>query len=135
MDVNRVADGLNLRERLGFQSGNPCSIFEMMVALAVRCEEHIMTNDEIGDRTPRWFWGMIENLGLREMTDDIFDESVVDEIIERFLARDYSYNGRGGLFYVSEPRMDMRDVEIWYQMMWYLDEEIKGGENYVQAGR
>lgn len=90
-----------------------------------------MTNDEIGDRTPLWFWGMIGNLGLREMTDDIFDESVVDEVVERFLARDYSYNGRGGLFYVSKPRMDMRDVEIWYQMMWYLDEEIKGGENYV----
>ena len=94
-----------------------------------------MTNDEIGDRTPLWFWGMIGNLGLREMTDDIFDESVVDEITERFLTRDYSYNGRGGLFYVSKPRMDMRDVEIWYQMMWYLDEEIKGGENHVQAGR
>lgn len=90
-----------------------------------------MTNDEIGDRTPLWFWGMIGNLGLRGMTDDIFDERVVDEITERFLARDYSYNGRGGLFYVSKPRMDMRDVEIWYQMMWYLDEEIKGGENYV----
>ena len=88
MDVNRAADGLNLRERLGFQSGNPCSIFEMMVALAVRCEEHIMTNDEIGDRTPLWFWGMIENLGLREMTDDIFDERLVDEVVERFLARD-----------------------------------------------
>lgn len=133
MDANRAEDALDLRERFGFQSGNPCSVFEMMVALAARCEEHIMTNTDIGDRTPYWFWGMIDNLGLGEMTDDRFYEEYVSDVIDRFLNREYHYDGRGGLFSLSNPRRDMREVEIWYQMMWYLDEQIQGGETHVQV--
>lgn len=131
MDANRAEDALDLRERFGVESGNPCSVFEMMVALAVRCEEHIMTNAEIGDRTPMWFWGMIGNLGLSGMTDDCFHEERAADIIDRFLAREYHYDGKGGLFSLSNPRKDMREVEIWYQMMWYLEEQIRGGEIYV----
>ena len=92
-----------------------------------------MTNTEIGDRTPYWFWGMIGSLGLHGMTDDCFHEEYVSDVIDRFLNREYHYDGRGGLFSLSNPRKDMREVEIWYQMMWYLDEQIQGGDTGVQA--
>jgi len=35
--------------------------------------------------------------------------------------REYSYNGEGGLFAVQHPRRDMRTVELWWQMCWYIN--------------
>lgn len=129
-DANRAEDGEDLRYRFTLLQGyeyipnewnDPCSVFEMMAALAIRCEETIMDNPDIGDRTGQWFWGMINNLGLGAMTDDRFDKIYVDAVIERFLNRDYEPDGTGGLFRIKNCRQDLRDVEIWYQLNWYLE--------------
>ena len=93
----------------------------MMIALAIRCENDIMDNPNMGDRTSQWFWGMITNLGLGSMTDRNFDIRYVDEIIERFLDRKYEPDGKGGLFRIRHFNRDLRKVEIWYQLCWYLD--------------
>lgn len=134
MDANREADGLDLRYRFGnekhirnyiinrYLDDHPCSVLEMMVALANRCEETIMDDPEYGDRRGQWFWGMITNLGLAGMDDRKFDEMYVDEKINAFMNHEYSRNGEGGLFYVRKPYTDMRQVEIWMQLNWYLDE-------------
>lgn len=124
-DRNRAEDGKDLRYRFDHDAdlylAGPCSVLEMMVALAVRCEETIMDDPAIGDRTSQWFWGMVTNLGLGSMTDDRYDERYVDEVIERFLDRDYEPDGRGGLFRVRNCDRDLRQVEIWYQLCWYLN--------------
>lgn len=134
MDGNRAEDGVDLRYRYGYEMGcngavisrylddRPCSVLEMMVALCIRCEEHIMDDPDIGDRTGRWFWDMIRSLGLEEMDDERFDERYVRECVSRFLRRRYRKDGKGGLFTIREGKRDMRSVEIWYQMCWYLDE-------------
>lgn len=134
MDGNRAADGADLRLRFAYEHNRsisvadlyseaelPCSIFEMMVALAVRCEEHIMDDESFGDRTGKWFWQMIISLGLLSYDDSRFDERIVDNVITIFLKREYELTGRGGLFTVESPRHDMRTVEIWTQLMYYLD--------------
>lgn len=132
MDANRESDGIDLRYMFGESSGyscsqiasvldiRPCSVLEMMVALARRCENDIMYNPEYGDRTSFWFFSMIASLGLFNMTDNAYDESRVNDILNRFLDRQYAPDGSGGLFTVIEPRKDMRTVEIWYQANWYL---------------
>lgn len=126
-DANRAEDGLSLRWRYYLENGvsaeskRPCSVLEMMVALAIRCEETIMDDASIGDRTTQWFWGMVTNLGLGSMTDDNFDICYVNEVIDRFLKREYDPDGKGGLFTVRHCDEDLRDVEIWYQLCWYLD--------------
>ena len=131
-DDNRAYDGLNLRYRFGYENGygddisadfdsRPCSVLEMMVALAIRCEESIMDDPYVGDRTGQWFWGMIVNLGLGSMIDSRFDKRRVDEVIKRFLDREYEPNGKGGLFTIKNCDRDLRNVEIWYQLCWYLD--------------
>lgn len=130
-DKNRAVDGVDLRHRFAYEHDGikdeelyldgPCSILEMMVALAIRCEESIMDNPELGDRTGQWFWTMVTSLGLGSMTDDQFDRDYVDQVIDRFLNREYQSNGRGGLFTVKNCHRDLRKVEIWYQMCWYLD--------------
>lgn len=125
LDENRALDGLNLRWRFADEAGyyikGDCSVLEMMVALSLKCEEQIMSDDDIGNRTGRWFWEMIDNLGLESMYDDNFDKVYSDEVIYRFLNREYKPNGDGGLFRVNNRREDLRKVEIWYQMCWYLD--------------
>lgn len=129
-DQNRAADGVDLRYRfelacdrmpISRYSGGPCSVLEMMVGLSIRCEETIMDDPRIGDRTTQWFWGMIANMGLGRMEDHRFDKAVAKETIERFLRREYEPNGRGGLFTVRNCHHDLRREEIWTQMCWYLD--------------
>ena len=124
-DRNRAEDGVDLRYRFASARADdidgPCSVLEMMIALSIRCEENIMDDPGVGDRTGQWFWGMINNLGLGFMTDNRFDKKFVDNAIARFLDREYEPDGTGGLFTVRHCDYDMRDVEIWYQLCWYLD--------------
>lgn len=133
MDANRESDGFDLRYLFACAKDyphpmvahildcSPCSVLEMMVALAHRCESQFMSDPEIGDRTSQWFWGMICSLGLDEATDDNYDEQFVDTVLDRFLNREYERDGKGGLFTIKGTTEDLRQVEIWYQMCWYLN--------------
>ena len=80
-----------------------------------------MYDIDIGDRTSVWFWNMIDNLGLSDMSDAHFNQPYVDDVIFRFLNRDYLPNGQGGLFTINNCSEDLRNVEIWYQLCWYLN--------------
>lgn len=131
-DENRAKDGIDLRWRFSLDIGidyeiveeylsGPCTVLEMMVALAISCEESIMDDPQIGDRTGQWFWGMIVNLGLGSMMDTNFDKQYVDYVITRFLNREYEPDGKGGLFTIKNCDRDLRKFEIWYQLCWYID--------------
>lgn len=133
-DSNREADGIDLRYRFGYEreiedpyiaaildTRKECSVLEMMVALSVRCEEHIMNDPQIGSRTAFWFWEMIRSLGLFDMTDDVFSESKVENAIERFMYREYGPDGKGSLFDIEDCPYDLSQMEIWYQMACYLN--------------
>lgn len=131
MDANRAGDGLNLRYRFATEyeldnadlyfENEDCSILEMMIALAIRMEDSIMEDPDIGNRTAKWFWGMINSLGLIRSDDYSFDYTYVKVVINRFLHRTYLANGCGGLFTVKNSQKDMRTIEIWYQMFAYLN--------------
>lgn len=130
LDRNRAVDGCYLRDRF-IESRNyieyaeylygPCSVLEMIIALALRCEETIMDDATKGNRTSQWFWRMITNLGLGSMIDAVYDPEYVENVIGRFLNREYESDGHGGLFIISNCDQDLRDVEIWIQAMWYLN--------------
>lgn len=131
MDSNRAEDGVNLRYRFAYEhsydstivctylDNGDCSVLEMMVALALKCEE-IMEDSEIGNRTGQWFWTMIDNLQLGGMTDLMYDECYTDFVIGRLLNREYKRDGEGGLFTIKDCNRDLRSVEFWYQAMYYL---------------
>lgn len=128
MDENRAMDGIDLRSRFAYECkkysekevieylDGPCSVLEMMIALTLRIEDEI-----IGDST-QWFWLMIFNLGLNDMMDTTFDREKVGKIIDIFLERKYEKDGKGGLFIIKNRVEDLRNVEIWYQMQWYIGE-------------
>ena len=128
-DKNRAEDGKALRYRFAVLNecegaeeylDGPCSVLEMMLALALRCEENIMDDLAYGDRTSQWFWEMVVSLGLGSMYDNKFDRRVVEDIILDFLNRDYAPDGRGGLFTIRNCRYDLRDLEIWSQLNEYV---------------
>ena len=130
-DDNQAERGINLRwiyslemdrdhEEVRHFIDGPCSVLEMMVALAMSCE-NIMNDPQIGDRTGQWFWNMIISLGLGSMTDIRFDKEYCLEVIYRFLDREYEPDGKGGLFTIRNCDTDLRNVGIWYQTCWYLN--------------
>lgn len=130
-DESREIDGRSLRERFIIEEGldpimsdimsfDGCTVLEMMVALALRCENEIMESPEYPDRTDVWFWTMMDNMDI-SMPDGKFDEFWASRQVHIMLNREYEYDGsNGGLFVVPNPRGDLTRTDIWYQLMWYL---------------
>lgn len=143
-DDNRCEDGLNLRnlfieecdldeshlEVRYFLKGD-CTVFEVLVSLAQRINELMYDLKNPEDHTARWFLEMVRNLGLGIYVDgynlgkdfDPVTEAKIDEILVTLIERTYDFYGRGGLFPLKRrPPKDQTNVEIWYQLMNYLDE-------------
>lgn len=127
MDKNRASDGINLRSRFIFEAAygkkkelavetldRPCTVLEMMFAMALRMEESILRDDEKGDRTGRWFAMMCDNIGILD------HESELKERVHKFLNREYLPNGNGNIFYIPDCPDDLRYLEIWQQMVRYV---------------
>lgn len=136
MDSNRKYDGLELRERFAAEYDYPntfwygylpnyCSVLEMMIGLANRCENDILYDPSEGDHTGMIFWEMIDNLGLCKYDDSAFDPDFVGHIVDTFLARKYTKSGLGNLFHTKKRTIDMRTTEIWYQMNYYINEKYE----------
>lgn len=137
-DDNRAVDGEQLRldfrydchrnEHIRLPDG-PCSIFEMLIALAKRIDFALSTPDDDRDHTARYFWEMIHNIGLISYNDDdyaeLYGKENVRGILEAFLTRDYCSNGEGGLFPLRYRVGDQREMELWYQMNAYIAERYK----------
>lgn len=100
MDENRAIDGISLRRAyldecritdISFED-EPCSVLELFVALAIRCEDTMHTI--FGpDETWKWFWRWMEGLGLDHCEDWNFDRRYVDEKIGEFLDQKVWPNG------------------------------------------
>lgn len=131
MDENRVGDGLALRTRFIYDSGltsterdmlkicRPCSILEIMIALILRFEEEYAVNEQDEDPINARFGYMLNSLGLAADDDTTYmgDQNRVNLILLVFLDRAYHADGRGGLFYIPGAREDMRQIELWRQIM------------------
>lgn len=132
-DENRAMDGLQLRIDFMNQNGElgsstnrgPCTMFEMLVALAKRIS-YLMGSEESSHHTSYWFYRLIDNLGLKKLSDDRYDflngDFYVEDTTDRVVYRQYSAYGEGGLFPLKDAQMDQRGVEIWYQMQAWLIE-------------
>lgn len=128
-DDNRVEDAKELRleflssARQSFDDPynlwitQGCSILEMLVALAR------LAAFESGRLAVEWFWRFLHNLELDVYSDLVYEISIeeeVEEVLDRLNKREYSYDGKGGLFPLRHASQDQRDVELWYQMASYL---------------
>lgn len=131
-DESRAIDGKRLREQFMAENDitpdlilqGPCRVLEMLVALAQRAE-FTMYDPWKGDRTYKWFWIFMRNLGLDYLIDDNCTgdaETYVHMVITRWLDRRFDSNGNKSPFPIKSRHEDMRKVDIWYQLQWWLSE-------------
>ena len=140
-DDNRAADGRSLRSHFSSVTGltetdftyRPCSVLEMMVALASRMENDFLYDYRKPDRTNVWFYRMIKHMGLSECTDENWDDDCLEtahHAIDILLDRSYRKDGKGGgLFPLRLPKRDQTKIEIWDQMNDYLVEKMQNSKN------
>lgn len=131
-DNNRISDAMLLRDTYGNHgmTKNP-TVLEVLVSLSQRCEKDIMHDDAIGDRTSHWFWLMMHNVGLddKNYSDDFWCDARVGRVNDKIFVlneRKYNKDGtNGGLFPLKSTKRDLRRVELWYQLNWYLLENYE----------
>lgn len=138
LDNNRAEDGKYLREEYAMYEAHSinalraiesadCSVLEVLISIAERIRFELTSTDaKEDDNISKYFWTMIHNLGLDIFDDENYTDNggsaAIFEIVASWLDRTYSYDGEGGLFPLRNPDYDQRDVEIWYQMQAYLEE-------------
>lgn len=123
-DDNRMEDGKSLRteflEGYGYDQkwmDEECTIFELLIALSRRL------SFEGGGDVDEWFWKLVSNLGLYEFTDERYSDWVTEQVtvvLDDFVNREYGHSGEGGLFPLQHTDIDQTEVELWYQMSYYL---------------
>jgi hypothetical protein len=125
-DDNRLEDGRDLRDEFVYAERlydvDPewmalgCSMLEVLIGVARR-----LFFEEDSKTIAEWFWVLLRNLELDELNDrTIYDDRVVDEILDQVIWRTYLWDGSGGLFPLKYATEDQREVEIWYQLSAYL---------------
>lgn len=133
LDENLAYWGLKIRETyaefstdqevFGYLDGM-CSVLEMLMALAIRLEQEIMHEPDLGDRAYIWFWTMINKLRL----DDAVDIHQANGIVQSLLNRTYNPNGDGSVCGVLlRHPADLRTVDFWYQMSYWAEENFTFG--------
>lgn len=125
-DDNRWENGRELRDEYAdrYHVGDEdiwgmddASVLEFLVALT----RHLEFESEA--RAAKWFWKLIENLGLQHYNDAQYShhaELEIDSALDNLIKRRYGLDGQGGLFPLRDPQTDQTRVEIWYQMQAYL---------------
>ena len=121
-DENRAIDGKQLRKEYARFSGMnmdmfvPASVLEVLVALAINIDNGLVAGD---GRQADWFWLMLTNLGLLE------EGCEADYILNRWLHRQFRWDGSGSPFPLTKCKFDQRRVELWLQACGYFSEEIE----------
>ena len=80
---------------------------------------------------PELVKAMLRNLEIWECDDEYFEdeeeEDVTDEIDESldiWVSCEYNRHGEGGIFPLSRPPEDLREVEMWVQASWWYAENF-----------
>ena len=105
MDENRDIDAFDLRKEYLRENGiddfnglsEPRSCLEVLAAFSRRIEIEI-TGEPGNDHIERWFWVMLDNLGLLEFDDRHYNHGLVEHILDVWLTRNYKNDGNGGIF-------------------------------------
>ena len=126
-DDNRLADGLDLRNEFCYANHitigslrnlGPCSFLEVLIGLSRRLEF------AAGGSARGWAWVLVGNLELHKMKDPLSRRKarMVEDILDVVIHRTYAPDGSGGFFPLAWPDEDQTRIELWYQMMAYIDE-------------
>lgn len=128
-DDNRIEDAKELRYE--FLEANPhispdanwmdegAAILEVLIALSRR-----LSFAAERASSAQWFWELLRNVEV-DYPDSEYVMDVPTDVAYKLNvlnSRTYASNGKGGLFPLERTDTDQRQVEIWYQMQYYLIE-------------
>lgn len=134
-DNDRMSDGMSLRNRytqanrmsnalnLLLREAHPCSVLEVMLALALRIEEEYLGAYSDEHPVGQWFNYMLHSLGIAHMIDPFFETEIASEVIDKFLNHNYRPDGFGSLFWIINTKEDMRQLDLWHQAMLWINEQ------------
>lgn len=138
MDDNRNGDGIYLRQLYTEDTNRTIdvdlpddisTVLEFLIALADRTDgatSHVQS-------TGYWFHMFMINMGLGDpdyyISHGTLDTEYVDICVNRLLSHQYSYNGtNGGLFVMDNPPKDLRKIEFWWQLQYWVLENYMPDE-------
>ena len=141
-DENRQKDAQDLRylfgDECGYSEAEICrtldmqapTLLEVIVALLVRVQESVLYDLDVTITNKDIFLDILKSLNIDHIIGsyNLSGDQATDfyNSIGILYRREYTYYGEGGLFTVNNPKDDMRNTEIWYQFMWYLNEKLGG---------
>lgn len=135
-DENRAKDGKELRywfSMLGSAFADysainkpECSVLEMLVALVQRMETKVLSCNDNQINMKDMFWIIMNNLGILKTDNDknidLKRSIFIQNAIEMANNRAYDELGNGGYFPLKSSQKNLRNVELWYQMQFYVIE-------------
>lgn len=137
MDENRAQDGIELRSDFEYETGEyldkdsglmpSCTFFEMVAALAIRCENQMMRNTSLGDRTAKWFFEFLGNLDL--LGRDERDVKFIVTTCELFM------EGKKDMFPLKKRGIKQANEQIWKQLTAYLNENYGNDDSDLELYR
>lgn len=143
-DINRAVDGNEFKgayildiygteEQKNIDFHMPaeqnCSILEMIMGISKRMAFELAEDQSEDFDFYRYFWEILDNLGLKWYDDDQFGDNFmrckieIRKILSILNDRSYKRNGVGGMFPLLFPEKNQKKVEIWYQMQAYINEK------------
>ena len=120
-DSDRCVDGLDIRRE--YEGGDytselnddsPCSMMEMLVALAIRTAK--LMDDGDGTESPGYYFMIfLENLGLDNVRNMATIQRTCDEFMDPFIPE-------VDIVRVNHPPKRWSKMEIWKKVNWFLTE-------------
>lgn len=123
MDENRNSDGLDLMYKYAWNNSikydtlpdrtdEACSVLEFLIGVSRRIEFNL--DNWKDDRTGKWFWLMIKNIGLINQVNGNVDLLYVKRRVDIMLNRQFGdYGERGGLLHFKQEGESMVYQEWW----------------------
>ena len=121
LDEARCSDVYGiLRVPYGYKEDDPeVSIGEVLIAMCVKMAYNVM-----GDADPGlYFWEFLDNLGLLNYPNKKFDKFEVDQIVKKWLKKDFKKNGIGSPFPIPNTSFDLRTFDMWRHCNLYISEK------------
>lgn len=133
-DTARVNDVYNFRDEFSELKrrqipNTSASVLEVLVCLSRKIDRDILYDSEKGDRSSTWFWMLMQNTHLLDLTDDVYKQYPQDaeyrirRWAEEWMYRKYSeYNT--GLFIFRKPVKNLNKLDLWSQTNKYIMSEL-----------
>ena len=133
-DENRALDGISLRKSYSNNTEDDifevmscgCTALELLVALSMHMNQITYYP---GDNESAWFWIMLENLDIKISDKDWPKQGSLDIIksnLSRWFDRKFTKKGKGSPFPMKKCQEDLRHVNMWDHMQWYIGEILEG---------